>query len=338
MKITPLLIVAFSLLLSACSGVKPERDQPDWVNGESAQFPAERYLIGRGSASSAEDAKDRARADLAKVFHVAVAQESRDVQSFERTTEGAGVSRESGELKVTRAVETRTEAVVRGMEIGDFWRDPLTGRQHALAVLSRLQASTGLRREVNDLDAATRKHVERARNEQDALSKVAAAALAVQTQQTRIELQRMLQVMDITGRGVEPTWQLHALQADLDALLQRVKIAPRTRGNDASDIDDALRGALADAGFLAEEGAAADYVLEARLNLDDLGKREGWYWYAGSLDVKLTDTTGRVRGTQQWHIKESATVKNMAWRRAVERAALRLKQELRATLIGFAGG
>ncbi len=147
----------------------------------------------------------------------------------------------------------------------------------------------------------------------------------------------MLQVLDITGRGVEPPWQLHTLQADLDALLARIKITPRARGNQASELDDALRGAVADAGFLAEEGTAADYVLEAKLNLDDLGKREGWYWYAGSLDIKLTDRAGRVRGTQQWRIKESATVKDMAWRRAIEQAASRLKQDLRATLIGFAG-
>ena len=279
------LLLFISLGLLACSaGVKEDgKAAPDWVSGESARFSAKHYLLGRGSDARLDNAKDRARADLAKTFEVAVSEESSDVQRFQRQSAGEE-TRESQELNVSRAISTRTEALIQGIEIADIWRDPDSREYYALAVLPRAQSARGLRQDIQALDEASVAHIARAREESDPLSKAGASAQAVAAQRERSEYQGMLRVIDITGQGVPPRWNLAELEADFASLLQRVTISPRAGGRDADALQAALRAALADSGFRAKD-SGADYVLEATLNLDDLGKPEGWYWYAGGLEL-----------------------------------------------------
>ncbi len=332
-----LLLISCLSLLACGAGVKEDsKAAPDWVSGESARFSAKQYLLGRGADARLDNAKDRARADLAKTFQVAVNEESSDVQRFQRQSEGAE-THESQELTVSRAISTRTDALIQGIEIAEIWRDPVTQDYAVLAVLPRAQAARGLRQDIQALDEATTGHIARAREQNDPLSKVAASTQAVTAQRERAEYQRMLRVLDLTGQGVPPRWNVAELEADIATLLTRVTITPRAGGRDADSLNSALRAALADSGFRAID-SGADYVLDAVLNLDDLGKRDSWYWYAGNLEVTLRDTAGRVRGSQRWNIKESGTVASLAQRRAADKAAAILKKELRATLLSFAGG
>src|SRR5690349_104932 len=131
-----LLITTFVLLTAGVlAGCATAASTPDWVSGPAAKYPAGQYLIGRGEAASGEDARDRARADLAKTFQVDVAVESEDVQAF-RAAAGGGQYEGSS----TRRVATRTEQLVEGVEIAETWRDPKSGTYHALAALPRQKA------------------------------------------------------------------------------------------------------------------------------------------------------------------------------------------------------
>jgi hypothetical protein len=319
-----------ALLLAACA-TKPS--QPDWIDGTSQKYGSAHYLTGRGQASNAEDARDRARADLAKVFEVAVTVESEDVQAF-RTATGASPQYEA---QVSRRIGTRTEQIVRGIQIGDQWQDPTTKTYYALAVLPRLQTATSLRQDIDRLDEATRNDVERARRQEDILTKIAAAHRALEAQVERGAYQKSLKIVDPTGRGVEPQWNTAKLSADLSELLKRVRIAPRIVPGSAEGFDHVVRGAIAAAGFLAETGQNPDFLLEARLQLDDLGRLDGWYWQRGNLEVSVSEAaSGRVRGTQSWPIKESARDHASAKRRALNSAESILKRELRGAIVGLA--
>ncbi|MEQ1814632.1 MAG: LPP20 family lipoprotein, partial [Candidatus Nitrotoga sp.] len=75
-----ILTMLITAILSGCVSSKPS--QPGWIAGASGKFPSTDYLLGRGQANSLEDAKDRARADIAKVFQVALTVASDDAQSF----------------------------------------------------------------------------------------------------------------------------------------------------------------------------------------------------------------------------------------------------------------
>src|SRR3569833_1690609 len=160
---------------------------------------------------------------------------------------------------------------------------------------------------------------------------------AVTAQHERSGLQRMLRVLDMSGQGMAPKWNERELQTDLDTLLARVSIAPRVAGYDSAALDTALRGALADAGLRTSEGEA-DYVIEASLDLNDLGLREGWYWYVGQLELVLRDHSGETRGSRRWSIKESSTVNNKAQQHALDGAAGGRGRERRAAGGGGGGG
>lgn len=322
------------VVLAGLGGCATSAQAPDWVSGAAAKYPPAQYLIGRGEGPSGEEARDRARADLAKIFDVDIAVESEDTQAFRTAAKGS-----TYEASSSRRITARTEQLVEGIEIAESWRDPKSGSYHALAVLPRAKAGTALRREIERLDDATRLYLDRARDSADLLAKIAAASQAVVAQTDRVAYQKQLRVIDPTGVGAPPSWSLERLGTDRDALLKRVKIAPRVTTDASGGLAPVVKGALASAGFLADTGTSPDYVLEASLALDDLGLQEGWYWQRGVLEVHLVEpATQRVRGLKRWPIKTSALKQDAAVQRAVDASDAILKKELRGTFIGFAAG
>jgi hypothetical protein len=328
MKLSDFAALAFMIpFLSACAS-KPIT--PDWINGNSAKYNNAQYLIGRGQASTQEEAKDRARADVAKVFQVAVVASSEDVQSSK--TDSTGPSQY--EEQATRHISTRTDQIIRGIQVAEIWQDPTTKSYYALAVLPRLQAAASLRQQISQIDDATANHIDQSRKNSDLFLKIAAASQAVESEQERESLQKSLQIVDTTGRGSESKWNSAKLQSDLDELLKRVRIASKVSADSAPGMEDVVAGALANAGFMIETGQNPDFVLQSRMVLDDLGMQNGWDWQRGVLEVNLSDAaTGRTRGTKRWNIKSSAPDKPTAIKRAVNDADAILKQELRPTII-----
>ena len=319
-------------MLAGCAG---GGTRPDWIDGNSKQYGNDRYLVGRGQAGNQEDAKNRARADLAKIFQVAVSAESEDVQAYRNVTDSKGAVSQN-QASVRRALTTRTEQIVRGVQIADLWQDPATKTQYALAVLPRAQAAASLRQQIEALDDATRSYIEQARSAHDLFAQIGAAGEALALQAERQGYQKSLSVVDRSGRGIEPQWSSAKLAADLDALLKRVRVSPQVTKSTLDGLDNALAGGLAAAGFAVQDGDKANYTLNGALDLDDLGRQEGWYWMKGTLEVKLADrATGRVVGTRRWDIKAAGREPALARRRAMDEVAKILNSELRKTVIGF---
>lgn len=328
------LFAAAILSLGGCATKAPS--QPDWINGDSDKYKSSQYLIGRGQSSNMEDAKDRARADLAKIFQVAVAVDSEDMQSYKSDSSVAGgAGQYSGES--SRRITTRTDQIIRGIQIAEIYQDKVTKTNYVLAVLPRLQAAASLRQQIGQLDDAVQASVDQSKNNSDLFIKIAAAGKAIDTQMEREGLQKALQVVDITGRGVESKYNSGRLKADMDTLLKRVRIASKVLEGSAPGFDEVVSGALSKAGFLIETGDKPDFVLKASLNLADLGLKDGWYWQRGNLEISLSEAvSGRVRGTQRWSIKGNATDKATALRRALDEADAVLKRELGKSIVGMA--
>src|ERR1700742_1646765 len=113
-----ILTATMILLLAACGSAKPGDARPDWVNGNSSQFPASAYLTGHGQGDTMRDANDRARAELAKNFSVNVSEQSTDSSSYSQNT--AGPAKNS--LDVSRDIHTRTDQLLTGVEISETWQ------------------------------------------------------------------------------------------------------------------------------------------------------------------------------------------------------------------------
>ena len=335
-----LLAATLAVSLIATGGCASRPTMPDWINGPAEKYPSEQYLVGRGQAATAEEARDRARADLAKIFEVAVAVESEDIQTFRRKSDSADKDAKPASeyaAQASRRLTTRADHIIEGIQIAEVWQDPMTRMQHALAVLPRLQASMRLRQEIERLDAAARKYLDESRAAADILMKIGAARHALEAQRERAGYQKSLRIVDPSGRGAESEWNTARLDADLADLVKRVRVAVQTAPDAPPGFAAAVSGAVAGAGFLIATGEKPEYVLVANLALEDLGLRDGWYWQRGALEVTLREmAANRVRGSRRWDIKVSAQDRAVSRQRALDQAAAFLKKDLRETLTGFA--
>jgi hypothetical protein len=333
MKMKFLLIVLFATTVLLSGGCATHSLQPGWYSGDDVKYNKANYLLGRGQAASLEEAKNRARADLAQIFQVAIAVDSEEVQKYKNTTTAAG----GGQFSVdsSRRISTRTEQIIRGIQIAETWQDTSSKDFYVLAVLPRLQAEESLRQQIKLLDEAIQSNIDQAKNNTDLLVRIAAASKAAASQLEREGLQRALQVIDITGRGIESRHNGAKLRFDLEELLKHVRIAPKILEGSAPGLEEVVSGALTHAGFTID-GVAPVFLLKASLKLTDLGIIEGWYWQRGNLEISVSETaTGRVRGAQRWPVKSSGRDRASAVRRALDEANEVLRKELGVTVTGM---
>lgn len=327
-------LVFFVVLpLAACAVAQPQ-GQPEWVAGASKKHPAAGYLIGRGSGSTAEEAQNRARGDLATVFEVRV-----EVVTGSSTEVNKSGNREQVDKRDFQQVTASTDKVIQGVSIAELWRDPKTMDFHALAILSRAQAAAGLREELGQIDASVARELTNADGASDPLLKIGALNRALNTAISRDGFQASLKVVDPSGVGLPPPTPQNVVREKIDAALKTISIAPVV-GDDggAPEFAGTLKAGLAAAGFLAKREADAKLALIGKLALRDLGQQNGWYWVRGTVDVSLVERAAgdRVRGGKSWPIKASAQDAKTARARALAEIEKLFKQELREAIIGFA--
>lgn len=332
MKYSAIAILAGGLILAGCGTTSQTR--PEWIDAKSKNYPGERYLIGRGEAGRQPQARDRARADLAKIFQVAIVEQSRDIVKYSSRGMGRDAVKQL-ETEASRDIESRTEQVLSGVDIAEIWQDPKDKRYHALAVLDRLQTANRLRQEISQLDEVTDQHIATAQSNPDLITRIGAASRAVESQVQRDSSQRILKIVDRSGVGVIPRHNLGKLVNDRDALIKRLTVTPKVSNDGIGGLERTLAGALATAGF-SHKGNNADYVLDANLETLPIEDKEGWMWVRASLDINLQDAnTGQSRGSRRWDFKASAQTEAAAKKRVKDQVDKLLKAELKETIISF---
>ena len=336
MKFNFIIFAVIILFITACSFTPDNPDSPpDWVNGQSNKYASALYLSGQGSAPSTDDAKDRARSDLAKQFEVAIKEHSQQSQIF--TSERAdGETIQSLDQKITRQLLTYTSRTLQGVEIAEQWRDPGNDTYYALAVLSRNKAQLQFEQNIRILDQQSRQRLLQAEAETSQLRRASLVQQAIYSQQQRIVVHSSLQVVDLSGRGKPPTLSLSELIHSRDALLRDISLQPAANGDMATELVKLLSGAIVGSGFDIENSNKADYRLTVRTLLDPVFEDNGWYWLRGTLQINLIDDSGNNVGVQRWPLKVSSTNIKRSQQRLLSAVDKRLKSELRDVLLGFA--
>lgn len=324
-------VIVFGLALSPLAA----GFQPGWVTDDSAEYPNELYLVGRGVGSTEVEAQNRARGDLAMVFEVRIEAVTESTTTVSQSERGQHVDK-----LAMQQVSARTDKVISGINIAKVWRNPETKDFYALAVLPRAQAAAGLREELSVIDEDLQQQMQAAETAGDKLIRIGALTKALQASTRREGFQATLKVVDPSGIGVRAPVSRASVQKLIDGTLKQVRIVPEVAGGEAAgQFASILKGGLAAAGFLATDPAAADLVLEGKLTLMDMGRREGWNWIRATVEVSLIEKgTRRVRGSHTWPVKAAAQDVQTARSRAMIEVEKVLKQELRSVIVGFAAG
>lgn len=305
--------------------------QPSWVSGDSSSYPHEKYLVGRGVGSTAAEAQDRARGDLATIFEVRI-----EVANESNITVTQSGKKEQVNKTATQQVSAKTEKVISGIKIAEIWTDPTTQDVHAFAVLERAKAITSLKEELTKIDEELLQLTQTAKDEQDALLKVAALSQALQAAIKRDGFEASIRVLDRAGRGVPGPISQATLQQQIGEALRKVRITSAVEEG-TKEFNAVVKGGLAAAGFLAKRMDDAEFVLSGSVQLVDLGRLQGWNWVRATLSVTLVEKeSGTVRGRKTWPVKASAQDPATARSRAMIEIEKLFKQELRATIIDFA--
>lgn len=329
-----------TIILSACMQAVPKTANagptPDWVNGDAGFYPNNEYLTATGSASDAERAKDRALANLVKVFELHI-RESSTTKSDTKVNVTDGRESYTKKHHLAQQINIRTDKVVQGARVAETWLDKAVFTYHALAVLDRKQAGNNIRSEMSRIDSETETELNRSNSQADPLLKMAALNKAVGLQQERQALQKTLKVIDLRGQGSPAKWNAADLRGQFESHLQSLQIGTAVDNDPIGRLSQALKSAMGNAGFPAGNGSS-NYTLVASLDVQDLGLREGWYWLRGKLSVKLVEANGQVRGRKQWPLKVSALQRNDAESRLMSQVSKKLNQELKEAIIGFTTG
>ncbi|VAX10019.1 hypothetical protein MNBD_GAMMA25-230 [hydrothermal vent metagenome] len=331
-KLTSLLL--FSLFFAAgCAGTGSS--QPDWVNGNSSLYLPSKYLSGKGQDGHQAVARDRARADLTKIFEVRIQEQSEDQVRSNSKTE-AGKTRLQLESSTSRNISTHSDQIISGIQIAETWEDKANKQFHVLAVLERMKASANLRDSINQLDEVTALAIRRARQNNNLLPKIGLAHRALQAQLEREVYAKQLKIVDYSGRGLDSPYNLATLANDRDALLQRMSIYSKVDTDPLGGLDTMLKAAISAAGFTHVTDTKKAYILEAKLILNERKDAQGWYWQRGTLEISLIHASSQqVQGSQRWDIKESSQDQTIAKKRVNDTIDKILKSQLRSTIISF---
>jgi hypothetical protein len=327
-RILTLILVTFFVF--GCAGSKT-KDRPVWVDDAAKQYNPKLYLIGRGQGRTVEVAKNKARADLARVFRSAVSDIQKDVQSFASQTRGGQTSQTSN-LSVKRQTTVSTDFMLTGAEIVETWHDQEKDYHYALAVMSRSQSAKRFGDQIKELDRQTSDYVKAANKSKDKLTKVGYVYLAIQKQYERGDVQQILQIVNKSGEGIKPRYDISELTIGLNNTANKTLFV--TESKDAN-LKSAVEGALGQSGFKKATGTRYDYKLAASLNKEQ-DERDGWFWIKGNIELEISDADGNARGIKIWNMKTSAQSVKTAEKRFDKKMAELLNAELGLTLASMA--
>lgn len=324
------------LVLSGCMQSAPvvNAGQPDWISGESPSYPNVQYVVASGSASSPEQAKDRALANLSKVFELHIRESSTTRQNIQVVKQN-GAESISKSQSLAQNVNIQTNKIIDGARIAQQWQSPDLSH-YALAVLDRRQAGNNIRGEIARLDEQAGFELNSVETKQNPLQKVAVYQRVLASQDQRDALQKTLKVIDLSGQGVESKWNRAELRAHLEASLSALNMKPEILHDAVGGLDKVLRGAMSKSGFPEATGTGNGYALSAGLKVQSPIVSQGWHWLRGTLTLRLSSAEGQVLGNKTWPLKVSAASQRELNQRMIASVEKQLNHELRAVLMEFA--
>jgi hypothetical protein len=236
--------------------------RPDWVDGESAQYPESHYLTGVGYDADRKTSEDKARAEIAKIFVSEINSRTRSYQDYLQTSSGGDSDLEET-FSIQEITDVSTKKVLSGVRIADLYQDSGPGNlYYALAVLDRQQSATILRDRILKLDGEIEMLFNRALGEGDLLTKIKHLKQSIGKHAVREAYDAELRIVNPAGRGISRSVQFAEIKSQLEAILLReFTIGVSVSGTRADEVQDALTQGLNQEGFSVSEDLSAAQVL-----------------------------------------------------------------------------
>jgi hypothetical protein len=315
------LVAASPALAVAGSGLRDGK--PDWISGDSLDYPRHMVLSGVGSADDRATAEDRARAELARIFSTRVV--STTSSYAEETSRSAGGRSDSARVNaVSDATASSADKVLEGVVISATWQDPATHVVYALATLDRRQARARLEAGLEAIEAKLRPLAREVKAE-DRMAAARAALRYRALAKRRDPVVADLRV--VTGDAVAAAPE----NPDVAKALGRLVVVVDAR-QAPGPLGVAVTRALLASGISARplaDDAPADVEARVEATTENLGLKDGWTWARCEATVTVTERgTGRAWARLRDSERQAATQPAEAPGRAVKALAARIESAL----------
>ena len=256
-----------------------EGKRPEWVNGESIQYPSSRYLTGVGFDADRKFAEDKARAEISKIFLSKIDSKTRSYEEYLQTT-SKGKAKTEQAISIEEITKVSTQKVLSGVRIASVYKE--TGQQplfYALAVLDRGQSARILTDKIHALDREIEDLVRKSEAEGDMLVTIKYLTQSIEKHILREAYDAELRIVSNSGTGIYPPTHFAKISGKLESMLLRdFLIGVSVKGSRADEIQDALLQGLNQQGFAISEDLNRAQVL-----------------VRGTVEIKALD-----RGTSEW--------------------------------------
>jgi hypothetical protein len=272
-------LLAFVLISAGIASAS--NPKPDWLSGETPQYPKAAYIIGVGSDVTREKAADRARAEISKAFSLQVSATS---------SSSAEESNGSGSQSVSEDVKTSTRKVLDGVEIASYWDDG-QGTIYALAALNREHALQIITDKLAELDKSVPDLQDQLAKSDGKFARLRLALKLLKLSKSRRRLNEDHRVLSPDGKGIPAPAGLDQALADARKAVSAVTISIEASGEEAEKTASRIMDGLSAYGLKAAEksGTPADVVVEAKASAQALEPENiTWFWAQGSILVKMS--------------------------------------------------
>jgi hypothetical protein len=308
--------------------------RPDWVDGESVQYPQSQYLTGVGYDADRKTSEDKARAEIAKIFVSEIDSRTRSYQDYLQTSSG-GRSDLEETFSIQEITNVSTKKVLSGVRIAQIYQESGAGNlYYALAVLDRDQSATILRDRILKLEREIKVLLDKAGVEKDLLTKIKYLKQSIGKHAMREAYDAELRIVSQSGQGIPPSVQFAEIKSQLDAILLReFAIGVSVSGSRANEVQDALEQGLTQEGFsISDDLSAANVLIRGTVEIKPMQRGTSeWKYVRWRAHFDMVDKVG---GSVFGSFNKTGREGHLNLQQAEDRAVRKIRNTLTTEMAG----
>jgi hypothetical protein len=324
-------LLAAAALTAACATGGKVSDRPSWVEGESAQWPRSRFVVGVGSSDDPDSAADRARGEVARVFSTDISVTTH-VEQSESTVSSGGKTAGSFASQVDDKVKTTARQVLEGVDIVARWHDESSRRWYALAALPKAHSLLAVEERLHDLNSEAARYKSELAAEGTPFARARAAAKLKALAKAQADLNAQARVLGETMPS-----DASPAGPDADKALAALDVVVAVSGDGSDAVQTGVISGLNAAGLTAKRGSTgdkSDLLAEAAVTV--ISQESGdprWKRARASASVTLSDSqASKVFSRFELASREDATDPATARTRALTSLSKQTAEKVTASI------
>lgn len=298
-------------------------------------YPSSVYMTAEGIGQSEPEAKNRAVAELSRIFESKVQADTLDKVKSVIKTSGKNTSETSEQMLQSR-VNVISEVKLKGVEIGKVWKDK--SEYHALAVLERKKARDEWVSEQGEIDRKVDGIVSTMQSTKSTLLKYKALKEIMDLWIKRTVISSRLNVLGFGGEAAPASYDINSIYKSQREAKTNMTIFIEIDGNKAKAVKEAVAGALGKAGFvIAKNKSNAAVIIDGSVDVSplDMPNPDGWKYARAKVALSVIDA---AEGVSIGDVTEDARGSHLSPGEAEQKALKKVLPDLSKKLIEFIEG